>query len=174
MACGILVPHPGIEPTPSAVKSQSSDHYCALRCSVMSNSVLRQECWDLCSPQTTLPWIPHTSLHRTSTQVVRTISGWSRGVASTKSSLGSSPSCGVTVIASRERAWCPGPPSEALVSSAHISDQAGFSSSFDPKVFRRVISPHLGGHGLSSLWCSPSLAHVWICCILVQVLVQQH
>ena len=139
-----------------------------------SPDVLRQECWDLCSPQTTLPWIPHTSLHRTSTQVVRTISGWSRGVASTKSSLGSSPSCGVTVIASRERAWCPGPPPEALVSSVHISDQAGFSSSFDPKVFRRVISPHLGGHGLVSLWCSPSLAHVWICCILVQALVQQH
>lgn len=62
-----------------------------------SLDVLRQECWDLCSPQTTLPWIPHTSLHRTSTQVVCTISGWSHGVASTKSSLGSSPSCGVTM-----------------------------------------------------------------------------
>lgn len=39
------------------------------------------------------------------------------------------------VITSRERAWCPGPPPKALVSSVHISDQAGFISSFDPKVF---------------------------------------
>lgn len=61
-----------------------------------SPGVLGQECWDLRSPQTTLPWIPHTSLHRTSSQVVCTISGWPRGVGSTRSSLGSSPSCGVT------------------------------------------------------------------------------
>lgn len=61
-----------------------------------SADVLRQECWDLCSPQATLPWIPHTSLHRTPTQVVCTISGWSRSVASTKTSLGSSTSCEVT------------------------------------------------------------------------------
>ena len=67
-------------------------------CSQVSCSadVLRQECWGLRSPQATLPWIPHTSLHRTSTRALCTISGWFPSVASTKTSLGSSTSCGVT------------------------------------------------------------------------------
>lgn len=129
-----------------------------------SPGVLQQQCWDLCSPQTTLPWIPHTSLHRTSSQVVCTISGW---CGLHQELLGQQPLLwGDYVMASRDRAWCPGPPPKALVPGVHTSGQAGFISSFDPKVLRRAISPHFGG----VVWfpCGAAFTcHVWVRCVSV-------
>ena len=50
MACGILVPSPGIEPRPSAVKAQSPNHWTARELPTVGFRELtwgsREDCWE--------------------------------------------------------------------------------------------------------------------------------